>query len=172
MKYFNEVINAVNDSKTVKQGTELNGVIHWLAESLTRRVTKKFVLTFDLKKEIFGRIEIPHGTRGRGASLAKLDDQCLSLIVPSFDCTDVWVMRYGESWVRQAKLGPSRIDNSTMLGYWHNFKGLLLEDRGEDMGIVMVIGNKGILSDDLLLKIISLFQHSNIMQRSYSTISS
>ncbi|CAM8912542.1 unnamed protein product [Rhodiola kirilowii] len=130
-------------SFTEEVATEVDGIIYWLAKTPEeeKRLDKNnsFIVTFDLKKEVFGRIELPHGIHYR-STLTKQDDKYLSLIThsnPSGGVINIWVM-HGESWVMQARLGPSRIDSGMMLGYWHSTGGMLWD---KDTGIVLIIGD-------------------------------
>ncbi|KAL9679096.1 hypothetical protein QQ045_016951 [Rhodiola kirilowii] len=125
------------ESFTYEKGIEVNGVIHWQANSL-KATGKKFILTFDLQKEVFGKIERPQGTY---SALLTKQDQYLSLITTSNDFVDVWVMHVRGSWVRQATVGPLRVSKTSFLGYWCSVGGLLwkvnrVEDNAE---IVMAI---------------------------------
>ncbi|CAM8955373.1 unnamed protein product [Rhodiola kirilowii] len=118
-------------------GIEVNGVIHWQA--------KKFILTFDLQKEVFGRIELPQVASME--LLTKQDDRYLSLIGLTSDYfVDIWVMHVQGSWVRQAVVGKLTVSSTTsLLGYWHSVEGLLwkVDDEDDDVevnGIIMAIG--------------------------------
>ncbi|KAL9672077.1 hypothetical protein QQ045_028325 [Rhodiola kirilowii] len=107
-------------SFTDRQGIEMNGVIHWRAISLTETniLNFNFIRTFNLKAEVFGRIEVPNNISRYALLLTKQNYQFLSLISTTPDNYDeIWVMR-GGSWVKQARIGPPGIDTRALIGNW------------------------------------------------------
>ncbi|CAK8564709.1 unnamed protein product [Lathyrus sativus] len=81
-------------------GKCVSGTINWLAYTKTYRVVQPFIVSFDLAKESFQKIFLPHHGRRDGCNLTLLVwKDCLGIICDH----DVWVMKtYGvqESWTK------------------------------------------------------------------------
>ncbi|KAL9661616.1 hypothetical protein QQ045_026440 [Rhodiola kirilowii] len=80
----------------------------------------QFILTFDLKKELFGRIEIPADEKFAGVILTKQDDKYLSLISHSKGVINIWVMRDYKSWVKQARVVHDNNNNGMISWCWQH----------------------------------------------------